>query len=325
MINKLVETTAKLSTLPSRTTLQKKSQRWVIKIGSSLLTSEDYQLNLVAIRHFVEQILRLRERGIEVVLVSSGSVSVGKGHLGLAGKTLPAEQRQAAASVGQAALMHAYENLLAQEGVHCGQILLTQDNFKDRKRRKRTLSAINMLMKMNMLPILNENDALADHENQFGNNDHLAAVISRLWHGDLMVLLTDQAGLYDADPRIQVDAQMIQEGMAGDPRYEEMAGGSGTAVGTGGMRTKVDAAAYAAVSGTTTVIASGHIPDVLLRLQQGACLGTFLRSEKFDQMWLKARRTTLQKTTYSLLGVAVKLSNTNSKQHRFYNSSYCYR
>ncbi|MDD2748790.1 glutamate 5-kinase [Acidithiobacillus sp.] len=322
MINKLVEATAMFSTLPSRSTLQEKTQRWVIKIGSSLLTSEDHQLDMVTIRHFVEQILHLRERGIEVVLVSSGSVSVGKGHLGLTEKTLPAEERQAAASVGQAALMHAYESLLAQAGVHCGQILLTQDNFKDRKRRKKTLSAINMLTKMKMLPILNENDALADTENQFGNNDHLAAVFCGLWHGDLMVLLTDQEGLYEADPRVQVDAQMIQEGMAGDPRYGQMAGGSGTAVGTGGMRTKVDAAAYAASSGTATVIASGHLSDVLLRLQNGERLGTFLRSKKFDQMWLKARRAALQKTTYSLLGVGTKLSATYSERSHL---SYCYK
>lgn len=322
MINKLVESTAMFPTLPNRATLQKKSQRWVIKIGSSLLTSEGHQLDLAALQHFVEQILRLRERGIEVVLVSSGSVSVGRGHLGFSEKTLPAEVRQAAASVGQAALTHAYENLLAQAGVHCGQILLTQDNFKDRKRRKKTLSAINMLTKMKMLPILNENDALADSENLFGNNDHLAAAISRLWHGDLMVLLTDQEGLYEADPRVQVDAQMIQEGMAGEPRYGQMAGGSGTAVGTGGMRTKVDAAAYAASTGTATVIASGCRSDVLLRLQNGEHLGTFLRSKKFDQMWLKARRAALQKTTYSLLGVAVKLSNTYSEQSPL---SYCYK
>lgn len=175
---------------------------------------------------------------------------------------------------------------------------------------------------MKMLPILNENDALADSENLFGNNDHLAAVISRMWHGDLMVILTDQEGLYEADPRVQVDAKMIQEGIAGDPRYGQMAGGSGTAVGTGGMRTKVDAAAYAASTGTATVIASGCISDVLLRLQNGECLGTFLRSKKFDQMWLKARRAALQKTTYSLLGVAVKLSNTYSKKSHL---SYCYK
>ena len=281
--------TAMHSIVPSRSALQKRARRWVIKIGSSLLTQDGQRLDLSAMQNFVQQILQLRAEGIEVVLVSSGSVSAGKCHLGWAQKATTAEERQAAASVGQSALIHAYENLLAEEGTHCGQVLLTRDNFRDRKRLKNTRSAIEMLLKMQMLPIINENDAIADQDNALGNNDHLAALVSNVWHADLMVLLTDQSGLFTVDPRAQPDAEMITEGMAGDPRHECMAGGSGSTVGTGGMLTKIHAATHAARAGAATLIADGRIPEVLLRLRKGELLGTFLRSRKFDQ---KLRRDT---------------------------------
>ncbi len=281
--------TAMHSVVPSRSALQKRARRWVIKIGSSLLTQDGQRLDLSAMQNFVQQILQLRAEGIEVVLISSGSVSAGKCRLGWAQKTTTAEERQAAASVGQSALIHAYENLLAEEGTHCGQVLLTRDNFRDRKRLKKTRSAIEMLLKMQVLPIINENDAIADPDNALGNNDHLAALVSNVWHADLMVLLTDQSGLFTVDPRARPDAEMVTEGMAGDPRHERMAGGSGGTVGTGGMLTKIHAATHAARSGAATLIADGRIPDVLLRLRKGELLGTFLRSRKFDR---KLRRDT---------------------------------
>ena len=271
------------SVVPDRAALQQHARRWVIKIGSSLLTQDGQRLDLSAMQNLVQQILQLRAEGIEVVLVSSGSVSAGKCRLGWAQKKTTAEERQAAASVGQSALIHAYENLLAGEGTHCGQVLLTRDNFRDRRRLKKVRSAIEMLLKMQMLPIINENDAIADLDSTLGNNDHLAALVSNVWHADLMVLLTDQSGLFTADPRARPDAEMITEGMAGDPRHEFMAGGSGGTVGTGGMLTKIHAANHAARSGATTLIADGRIPHVLLRLRKGALLGTFLRSQKFDR------------------------------------------
>ena len=289
-----VGNTAMHSVVPSRSVLQKRARRWVIKIGSSLLTQDGQRLDLSAMRNFVQQILQLRAEGIEVVLISSGSVSAGKCRLGWAQKTTTAEERQAAASVGQSALIHAYENLLAEEGTHCGQVLLTRDNFRDRKRLKKTRSAIEMLLKMQMLPIINENDAIADMDNALGNNDHLAALVSNLWHADLMVLLTDQSGLFTVDPRTRPDAEMIMEGMSGDPRHERMAGGSGGTVGTGGMLTKIHAATHAARSGAATLIADGRIPDVLLRLRKGELLGTFLRSRKFDRKLRRDAWTRLQ-------------------------------
>ena len=196
--------------------------------------------------------------------------------------------------MGQSALIHAYENLLAEEGTHCGQVLLTRDNFRDRKRLKKTRSTIEILLKMQMLPIINENDAIADPDNALGNNDHLAALVSNVWHADLMVLLTDQSGLFTVDPRARPDAEMITEGMAGDPRHERMAGGSGGTVGTGGMLTKIHAATHAARSGAATLIADGRIPDVLLRLRKGELLGTFLRSRKFDRKLRRDAWTRLQ-------------------------------
>ena len=282
------------SIVPSRSALQKRARRWIIKIGSSLLTQDGQRLDLSAMQNFVQQILQLRAEGIEVALVSSGSVSAGKCHLGWAQKATTAEERQAAASVGQSALIHAYENLLVAEGTHCGQVLLTRDNFRDRKRLKKTRSAIEMLLKMQVLPIINENDTIADPDNALGNNDHLAALVSNVWHADLMVLLTDQSGLFTVDPRAQPDAEMITEGIAGDPRYERMVGGSGGTVGTGGMLTKIHAATHAARAGAATLIADGRIPDVLLRLHKGALLGTFLRSGKFDRKLRRDAWTRLQ-------------------------------
>ena len=283
MTMNIVGKTTLHSVVPSRSVLQKRARRWVIKIGSSLLTQDGQRLDLSAMQNFVQQILQLRAEGIDVVLVSSGSVSAGKCHLGWAQKKTTAEERQAAASVGQSALIHAYENLLTEEGTHCGQVLLTRDNFRDRKRLKKTRSAIEMLLKMQMLPIINENDAIADPDNALGNNDHLAALVSNVWHADLMVLLTDQSGLFTADPRARPDAEMITEGVAGDPQHECMAGGSGSTVGSGGMLTKIHAANHAARSGAATLIADGRIPDVLLRLRKGELLGTFLRSKKLDR------------------------------------------
>ena len=282
------------SIVPSRSALQKRARRWIIKIGSSLLTQDGQRLDLSAMQNFVQQILQLRAEGIEVALVSSGSVSAGKCHLGWAQKATTAEERQAAASVGQSALIHAYENLLVAEGTHCGQVLLTRDNFRDRKRLKKTRSAIEMLLKMQVLPIINENDAIADPDNALGNNDHLAALVSNVWHADLMVLLTDQSGLFTVDPRARPDAEMVTEGMAGDPRHERMAGGSGGTVGTGGMLTKIHAATHAARSGAATLIADGRIPGVLMRLRQGELLGTFLRSKKFDRKLRRDAWTGLQ-------------------------------
>ncbi len=280
----------------SRNLLQIKAQRWVIKIGSSLLTDDGRGLDRKAIRAWVQQIVALRRAGIEVILVSSGSVSAGVQRLGWTQRPANLKERQAAASVGQSALIHTYEELLREEDVpaevpvHCGQVLLTHDDLRSRRRYLNARSALLTLLEMNVLPIINENDTVSYNAINLGDNDTLAAVVSNLLDADLLVILTDQDGLFDADPRSNPDAKLLTEVNAGAAMLEKVAGSGGSGVGTGGMLAKVRAASRAARSGTSTIIANGRCPDVLLRIRDGEARGTFIhaRLPKLDarKRWL---------------------------------------
>ena len=255
----------------------KTAQRWVIKIGSSLLTNNGQGLDLAAIEAWVTQILVLRRRGIELVLVSSGAVAAGMERLGWSTRPTSLHQLQAAASVGQAALIQAYEDFLRRGNVHGSQVLLTHEDLQDRQRYLNARATLRILLEMGVIPIINENDAIASAEIRFGDNDTLAAMVANLLEADLLVILTDQAGLYDRDPRHDPHASLLSEVRAGDPELLRMAGGAGTMLGSGGMITKVRAASRAAQSGAATVIAPGSADNILLRIWSGEDVGTYFR------------------------------------------------
>ena len=255
----------------------KTAQRWVIKIGSSLLTNNGQGLDLAAIEAWVTQILVLRRHGIELVLVSSGAVAAGMERLGWSTRPTSLHQLQAAASVGQAALIQVYEDFLRRGNVHGSQVLLTHEDLQDRQRYLNARSTLRILLDMGVIPIINENDAIASAEIRFGDNDTLAAMVANLLEADLLVILTDQAGLYDRDPRHDPHAGLLSEVQAGDPELLRMAGGAGTMLGSGGMITKVRAASRAAQSGAATLIAPGSADNILLRIWSGEEVGTYFR------------------------------------------------
>ncbi|MFA5731089.1 MAG: glutamate 5-kinase [Acidithiobacillus sp.] len=255
----------------------KTAQRWVIKIGSSLLTNNGQGLDLAAIEAWVTQILVLRRHGIELALVSSGAVAAGMERLGWSTRPTSLHQLQAAASVGQAALIQVYEDFLRRGNVHGSQILLTHEDLQDRQRYLNARATLRILLEMGVIPIINENDAIASAEIRFGDNDTLAAMVANLLEADLLVILTDQAGLYDRDPRHDPHAGLLSEVQAGDPELLRMAGGAGTMLGSGGMITKVRAAGRAAQSGAATLIAPGSADNILLRIWSGEEVGTYFR------------------------------------------------
>lgn len=255
----------------------KSAQRWIVKIGSSLLTNNGQGLDLQAIEAWVKQILVLRRNNTEIVLVSSGAVAAGMERLGWQTRPHALHQLQAAASVGQAALIQVYESFLQQGGIHGSQVLLTHEDLRDRQRYLNARATLRTLLEVGVVPIINENDAIANAEIRFGDNDTLAAMVANLLEADLLVILTDQAGLYDHDPRHHPEARLLTEVEAGDPELLRMAGGAGTALGSGGMLTKVRAASRAAQSGAATLVAPGHAENVLLRLWAGEALGTCFR------------------------------------------------
>ncbi len=253
-----------------------RSRRWVIKIGSALLTRDGQGLDLEAIHGWVEQMWRLRESGRELLLVSSGAVAEGMCRLGWRERPHAVHDLQAAAAVGQMGLIQAYESAFQRHGLHTAQILLTHEDLADRQRYLNARSTLRTLLSLGVVPVVNENDTVATDEIRFGDNDTLAALVANLVEAELLVILTDQAGLHDADPRSHAGARLISEADAGDPRLLEVAGGGG-ALGRGGMLTKVQAAARAARSGASTLIVSGREPDVLARVAEGEPLGTLLR------------------------------------------------
>jgi glutamate 5-kinase len=255
------------------------AQRLVIKVGSALVTNNGEGLDLAAIGEWARQIAELRRAGKEVVLVSSGAIACGIQRLGWHKRPNAVHELQAAAAVGQMGLAQVYESAFSKHSLHTAQVLLTHDDLADRKRYLNARSTLHTLLALGVVPIINENDTVVTDEIKFGDNDTLGALVANLVEADCLIILTDQLGLFTADPRKDANATLIAEAHAGDPALESMAGGAGTQYGRGGMITKVLAAKRAARSGAHTVIASGRASNVIPRLAHGESLGTLLTSE----------------------------------------------
>lgn len=264
---------------------------WVIKIGSSLLTRHGEGLDLELIKSWVEQIVTLRRSGIRVVLVSSGAVAEGMSRLGLHKRPESLEKLQAAAAVGQMGLIQAYESQFQSFGYHTAQILLTHDDLRNRERYLNARGTLTSLLELDVIPVVNENDTVVTDEIRFGDNDTLAALVSNLIQAETLLLLTDQVGLYTANPVKNEQAELVRSHQADDPVLDQMAG-EGSAIGRGGMITKIRAARIAARSGANTVIASGASERVISQLALGDCSGTVLYSDKAPlvsrKQWLAA-------------------------------------
>jgi glutamate 5-kinase len=252
------------------------ARRIVIKVGSSLVTNEGRGVDAQAIGNWCLQMATLAQQGREVIMVSSGAIAEGMKRLGWANRPRELHELQAAAAVGQMGLAQMYESLLRDQGLHSAQVLLTHADLADRERYLNARSTLLTLLSLRVIPVINENDTVVNDEIKFGDNDTLAALVANLVEADALVILTDQKGLYSADPRKDNSARFIDVAAAGDAALEQMAGGSGSILGKGGMITKVLAAKRAAGSGASTVIAWGREPHVLLRLAQGEAIGTAL-------------------------------------------------
>ena len=254
----------------------RESQRIVVKVGSSLVTDEGRGLDEGAIGEWCRQLAALSRAGREVVMVSSGAIAEGMKRLGWSTRPREVHELQAAAAVGQMGLAQMYETKLRENGLGSAQVLLTHSDLADRERYLNARSTLLTLLKLGVLPVINENDTVVNDEIKFGDNDTLGALVANLVEADALVILTDQKGLYTADPRKDPSASFVHEARAGDPALEVMAGGAGSSIGRGGMITKILAARRAAGSGASTVIAWGREPDVLLRLCEGEAIGTLL-------------------------------------------------
>jgi len=254
------------------------ARRLVVKVGSALVTDNGAGLSLAFIADIARQIAQLHESGREVLLVSSGAIAAGMQRLGWTTRPKSVHDLQAAAAVGQMGLAQAYESTFARHGLKVAQILLTHDDLSDRKRYLNARSTLQALLAHSVVPVINENDTVVTDEIKFGDNDTLGALVANLVEADALILLTDQAGLYTADPRRDPTATLIGEGRADDDRYLAMAGGAGSGISRGGMITKVRAAQRAARSGAHTAIASGREADALLRLARGEAIGTLLHT-----------------------------------------------
>lgn len=265
----------------------KQARRIVVKVGSSLVTAEGRGLDHAALSRWAEQIAALVEQGREVVLVSSGAIAEGIARLGWKKRPRAVNELQAAAAVGQMGLVQAYESIFRTHGLHAAQVLLTHEDLADRTRYLNARSTLRTLLALRAVPIINENDTVATDEIRLGDNDTLGALVTNLIEADCLIILTDQPGLYTADPRRNPDATLVMDAHAGDPELERMAGGAGSSVGTGGMLTKILAARRAARSGAHTVICSGREERVLLRLAAGEGIGSQLVAR---QAPLAARR-----------------------------------
>jgi len=255
------------------------ASRLVAKVGSSLVTNDGQGIDREAVAQWASQIAALRAQGKQVVLVSSGAIAEGMARLGWAKRPTLMHELQAAAAVGQMGLAQAYEVAFAKHNLRTAQILLTHEDLANRQRYLNARSTLFALLRLGVVPIVNENDTVATEEIALGDNDTLGALVTNLIEADALIILTDQRGLYDSDPRKNPDALFVSHGLAGDTLLETMAGSTGGGLGKGGMLTKILAAKRAARSGAHTVIASGREPDVLVRLAQGECLGSELRAE----------------------------------------------
>lgn len=254
----------------------KAARRIVVKVGSSLVTNEGRGLDETAIAHWCEQLAALVQQGRELIMVSSGAIAEGMKRLGWASRPKEINELQAAAAVGQMGLVQMYESKLRQCGVGSAQVLLTHADLADRERYLNARSTLLRLLQLGVVPVINENDTVVNDEIKFGDNDTLGALVANLVDADVLIILTDQKGLYTADPRRDPAAQFVHLARAGDPQLEVMAGGAGSGIGTGGMITKILAAKRAAGSGASTVIAWGREPSVLQRLCEGEAIGTCL-------------------------------------------------
>ncbi|MCA0211544.1 MAG: glutamate 5-kinase [Proteobacteria bacterium] len=257
-------------------TVLRDARRIVVKVGSSLVTNEGRGLDEVAIGEWCRQLAALTRDGREVVMVSSGAVAEGMKRLGWTVRPHEINELQAAAAVGQMGLAQMYETKLRENGLGSAQVLLTHADLADRERYLNARSTLLTLLRLQVVPVINENDTVVNDEIKFGDNDTLGALVANLVEADALVILTDQKGLYSADPRKDPAAVFIHEAKAGDAALEAMAGGAGSSIGRGGMITKVLAARRAAGSGASTVIAWGREPDALLRLVRGESIGTLL-------------------------------------------------
>lgn len=249
---------------------------WVVKVGSALVTSDGQGLDRERIADWVAQIASLQAQGVQPVMVSSGSVAEGLQRLGWRKRPHALYQMQAAAAVGQMGLVEAYEREFQRYGLRTAQILLTHEDLSDRRRYLNARSTLRALLDMGVVPIVNENDTVSTDEIRFGDNDTLAALVTNLVEADLLLILTDQQGLFEADPRQQPDAELIREAAADDARLEPMCSDAPGVLGSGGMRAKVLAAKRAAQSGAVTVIAPGREAGILERVRAGESVGTLL-------------------------------------------------
>ena len=252
------------------------ARRIVVKVGSSLVTDEGRGLDAEAIGLWCSQLAQLVQDGREVIMVSSGAIAEGMKRLGWASRPKAIHELQAAAAVGQMGLVQVYESKLRERGIGSAQVLLTHADLADRERYLNARSTLLTLIQLGVVPVINENDTVVNDEIKFGDNDTLGALVANLVEADLLIILTDQKGLFTADPRKDPLATLVQEAQAGDPALEAMAGGAGSSIGRGGMLTKILAAKRAAGSGASTVIAWGREPDALVRLSRGEAIGTLL-------------------------------------------------
>ena len=271
-------------------TVLTQSRRIVVKVGSSLVTNQGTGLDMIALGNWAKQIATLRAQGLEVVLVSSGAIAEGMQRLAWKQRPSAVHELQAAAAVGQMGLVQAYESCFRQHQLNAAQVLLTHADLADRERYLNARSTLRTLLNLGVIPIINENDTVVTDEIKFGDNDTLGALVANLIEADVLIILTDQVGLFTADPRKDPTATLVSEARAGDTMLETMAGGAGSHIGRGGMLTKVLAAKRAARSGAHTAIASGHERDILPRLLQGESIGTLLTASALSldarKQWL---------------------------------------
>ena len=257
--------------------LLKNAHRVVVKVGSALVTNDGRGLDIQAIERWATQIAELQKMGREVILVSSGAIAEGVLRLGWEKRPSHVHQLQAAAAVGQMGLVEAYERHFRNHGIGTAQVLLTHQNLTDREQYLNARMTIRELLRLGIVPVINENDTVVTSEIKVGDNDTLGALVTNLVEADVLVILTDQQGLYTADPRKDPEAMFVSVATAGDPVLEKMAGGAASSLSKGGMITKILAAKRAARSGAGTIIASGRETDVLTRLARGELIGTHLR------------------------------------------------
>ncbi|MCH8499307.1 MAG: glutamate 5-kinase [Marinobacter sp.] len=300
-----------------------RSRRLVVKIGSALLTNDGKGLDVPALAGWVDQLAAMIDDGVELLVVSSGSVAEGMSRLGWSKRPEHLHELQAAAAVGQMGLVQTWEAQFRRHGRHAAQVLLTHDDLSNRKRYLNARSTLRALLDVGVVPIINENDTVVTDEIRFGDNDTLGALVANLVEADGLIILTDQLGLFNKDPRSNPDAELVTEGQAHDPLLDAMAAGGAGVLGRGGMLTKVRAARLAARSGAFTVIVGGRIEQVVTRLRQGEVLGTLLLPEQgriaARKQWLASHLQTrgqviiddgavrvLRKGGRSLLPVGVK-------------------